>query len=115
VQRLARRLRAPSQAIDATNEMALRVMVRQVSKLLGGLDITVFAAGLGEATGDSLALAARYAGREMARDGGGALVVALPDPMPVVAGAERVRVVTLDLPPQPDEAWAREALAGLIL
>jgi NAD(P)-dependent dehydrogenase (short-subunit alcohol dehydrogenase family) len=42
VQRLARKLRATSQAIDATNEAAVRVMVRQVSKELGGLDATVY-------------------------------------------------------------------------
>jgi NAD(P)-dependent dehydrogenase (short-subunit alcohol dehydrogenase family) len=41
VQRLARNLGAISQAIDATNETAVRVMVRQVSKELGGLDATV--------------------------------------------------------------------------
>jgi hypothetical protein len=43
VQRLARKLGAPvSQAIDATNEMAVRVMVRQVSKELGGLQAIVY-------------------------------------------------------------------------
>ncbi|TMC68015.1 MAG: SDR family NAD(P)-dependent oxidoreductase [Chloroflexi bacterium] len=47
VQRLARRLssggqKVIAQAIDATNEAALRVMVRQVSKELGGLDAVVY-------------------------------------------------------------------------
>jgi len=47
VQRLARRLssgerKVIAQAIDATNEAAVRVMVRQVSKELGGLDAVVF-------------------------------------------------------------------------
>ena len=46
VQRLARRLSSSgrkviAQAIDATNEAAVRVMVRQVSKELGGLDAVV--------------------------------------------------------------------------
>lgn len=42
VQRLARKLNAAtSQAIDAENEMAVRVMVRQVAKQLGGIDATV--------------------------------------------------------------------------
>jgi NAD(P)-dependent dehydrogenase (short-subunit alcohol dehydrogenase family) len=46
VQRLARRLssgerKVIAQAIDATNEAAVRVMVRQVSKELGGLDAVV--------------------------------------------------------------------------
>jgi NADP-dependent 3-hydroxy acid dehydrogenase YdfG len=44
VQRLARKVGAEvSQAIDATNEAAVRVMVRQVSKALGGLDGVVLA------------------------------------------------------------------------
>lgn len=42
VQRLARKLNAAaSQAIDATNEAAVRVMVRQVAKQLGGFDAAV--------------------------------------------------------------------------
>ena len=115
MQRLARRLGAESQAIDATNEMALRVMVRQVSKLLGGLDLTVFAAELGAAAGNSLALAARFAAREMSRGRGGTLVVALREPPDVEVDVEGVSVVALDLPAEPEEAWAREALAGLLL
>src|SRR3990172_8423475 len=76
VQRLARRLGALSQAIDATNEMAVRVMTRQLSKALGGLDTLFFCADLGAGTAASLALACRFAAREMARAGGGAIVVA---------------------------------------
>jgi NAD(P)-dependent dehydrogenase (short-subunit alcohol dehydrogenase family) len=46
VQRLARRLGADvSQAIDATNETATRVMARQMSKALGGLDAVILAPG----------------------------------------------------------------------
>lgn len=41
VQRLARRLGAIAQAIDATNEAAVRVMVRQLGKELGGIDAAV--------------------------------------------------------------------------
>src|SRR3990170_4524551 len=78
VQRLARRLGALSQAIDATNEMAVRVMTRQVSKALGGLDTLFFCADLGPKTEASLALACRFAASEMARTGGGVIVVALP-------------------------------------
>lgn len=75
VQRLSRRLAArgwpsPAQAIDATNEMALRVMVRQVAKELGGLDTVVFSADLGPQTHSSLELALRFGGRELARGGG---------------------------------------------
>src|SRR3990172_7356227 len=60
VQRLARRLGALSQAIDATNEMALRVMTRQVANALGGLDALFFCADLGAATAEALALACRF-------------------------------------------------------
>src|SRR3990170_8686591 len=71
VQRLARRTGAAlSQAIDATNEMAVRVMTRQVSKALGGLDVLFFCADLGPKTETALALACRFAAREMARGGG---------------------------------------------
>ncbi len=71
VQRLARSLAAAgtethAQAINAANEMAVRVMVRQVAKEMGGLDAAVFCA---EAPG-ALQLALRFAGRELARTGG---------------------------------------------
>jgi len=72
VQRLARRLGAPmSQAIDAANQAALRVMVRQVGKSLGGLDALV------DATGDASVrdVAEPVARREMGRTGGGVYVV----------------------------------------
>ncbi|HLA19480.1 MAG TPA: SDR family oxidoreductase [Dehalococcoidia bacterium] len=119
VQRLARRLGALSQAIDATNEMAVRVMVRQVSKALGGLDAVIFCADLGAGTAGSLALACRFAAREMAR-AGGAIVVALPAGAAVDAGPlaaeyepKGVRLLAVDAPAAPDEAWARDLLARL--
>ena len=121
VQRLARRTGAAlSQAIDATNEMAVRVMVRQVSKALGGLDAVIFCADLGAGTAGSLALACRFAAREMARAGGGAIVVALPAGAAVDAGPlaaeyepKGVRLLAVDAPAAPDEAWARDLLARL--
>jgi NAD(P)-dependent dehydrogenase (short-subunit alcohol dehydrogenase family) len=68
VQRLARKTgAATSQAIDATNEMAVRVMVRQVAKQLGGLDLAVSCVHDPDAT----ALFRRFAERELARAGGG--------------------------------------------
>ncbi len=81
VQRLSRRIGAASQAIDATNEMALRVMTRQLSKRLGGLDLLLFCADLGERTADAAALAVRFAAREMAPDRGrgGVILIALPE------------------------------------
>jgi len=117
VQRLSRRLGALSQAIDATNEMAVRVMTRQVAKALGGLDALFFCADLGPKTEASLALACRFAAREMARAGGGAIVVALPAGAVADVGAlaaehapKGVRLLAADAPPHPDEAWARSAL-----
>ena len=72
VQRLARKIGAPvSQAIDATNEMAVRVMVRQVSKELGGLDAVVFC-GPDDARVRTLAL--QFGQKELGRFGGGLLV-----------------------------------------
>jgi len=73
VKRLAKRLGAPlSQAINATNEAAVRVMVRQVSKELGGIEAVV------DATQDiaSRETVRRLAARELERTGGGAFVVA---------------------------------------
>ena len=70
VQRLARRLGAIVQAIDAGNEMAVRVMVRQLSKALGGLDAVVFCADRSRPFEVPLALAVRFAGKELARSRG---------------------------------------------
>ncbi len=120
VQRLSRRIGAYSQSIDATTEMAVRVMTRQVSTVLGGLDLLVFCADLGEGTADSLALAVRFAAREMARSGDGTIVVAPPESTGVdVAalaadyGSPDVRIIGLDVPTEPDDAWARDALGRL--
>ncbi|HSP55547.1 MAG TPA: SDR family oxidoreductase [Dehalococcoidia bacterium] len=72
VQRLARKLGASvSQAIDATNEMAVRVMVRQVSKELGGLDSVVFC---GPDDMQIRGLAFRFGQKELDRFGRGLLV-----------------------------------------
>jgi len=72
-QRLARRLGAAiNQAIDASNQAALRVMVRQVGKSLGGLDAGVDATGVSGTRG----IAEPIVRREMDRTGGGVYVVA---------------------------------------
>jgi NAD(P)-dependent dehydrogenase (short-subunit alcohol dehydrogenase family) len=82
VQRLARKLNAEvSQAIDATNEMGVRVMVRQVSKALGGLDGVVCI--LDPDKSAVLDLTQRQAQREFARAGvTGAFIVAGLDATP---------------------------------
>lgn len=73
VQRLARKLGTVSQAIDAMNEAAVRVMVRQVSKQLGGIDATVTCVE-DDAVVSQVEKLAR---REMKRTGGGVFVDAL--------------------------------------
>jgi hypothetical protein len=80
VKRLATRVGAPvSQAIDATNEAAVRVMVRQVSKALGGLDVIVVDSTSedGQARNrrdDILDNISRHGGRELDRHGTGLIV-----------------------------------------
>ena len=80
VQRLARRLSAErkviAQAIDATNEAAVRVMVRQVSKELGGLDAAIFCADVNGPMFDAMRLFTTAANRELIRAGGGCVVLA---------------------------------------
>jgi len=90
VQRLARRLasgerKVIAQAIDATNEAAVRVMVRQVSKELGGLDAVVDCARTddGDQGSDSRESRAhtliwRLASKEFDRVGGGRFVEVKP-------------------------------------
>jgi NAD(P)-dependent dehydrogenase (short-subunit alcohol dehydrogenase family) len=72
LKRSARRLGAAvAQAIDATNDMAVRIMVRQVSKQLRGLDAFVYC-GPDDARVRTLAL--QYGQKELSRFGGGVLV-----------------------------------------
>ena len=115
VQRLARRTGAVlSQAIDATNEMAVRVMVRQVAKSLGGLDAVVFCADLGGQRAVALALACRFTAREMARAGGGAIVIATATPVSPPQGIpDSVRLLAIAPPAEPDDTWAREVVSRL--
>jgi len=111
VQRLGRRLNAVAQAIDAGNEMAVRVMVRQVAKELGGLDAVVFCAGPGTKIQSSLELALRFGGREMARAGGGVFVAALSDAGLSLGGpAAGVEAVAVAAAGRDPEDVAREVL-----
>ena len=68
-----------SQAIHGSIQAALRIMVRQVGKTLGGLDAVVDATGVATIQG----IAEPLARREMDRTGGGVYVVA-DDPGTVV-------------------------------
>lgn len=118
VQRLARKLGAPGrrvlhQAIDAANEMAVRVMVRQVGKDLGGLDAAVFCADLADETSEALSFALRYAVREMARGGRGVFVVAAPaGELRVAAPVGNVRVRLVEAGKLPEDV-AREAVSEI--
>jgi len=89
VQRLARGLSAErkviAQAIDATNEAAVRVMVRQVSKELGGLDAAIHTLPqVNDVDRFRNALAVhgfltRFAGKELDRFGAGQIVLVVGD------------------------------------
>jgi NAD(P)-dependent dehydrogenase (short-subunit alcohol dehydrogenase family) len=89
VQRLARRLssgerKVIAQAIDATNEAAVRVMVRQVSKDLGGLDsVLVFTEPDQPARmhewAEGLEHVTTFGWKELERRGSGSLIVVMPD------------------------------------
>ena len=87
VQRLARQLssggpRVIAQAIDATNEAAVRVMVRQVSKELGGMNAVVDSTRVGDpgpvappGASRPHQLILRFGAKELFRGGGGRFVV----------------------------------------
>src|SRR5213596_259665 len=88
VQRLARGLSAErkviAQAIDATNEAAVRVMVRQVSKELGGLDAVVLFSEPAEgirmtAWMNAMEHMAKFGWKELERRGGGTLIMITRD------------------------------------
>jgi len=114
VQRLARGLSAErkviAQAIDATNEAAVRVMVRQVSKELGGLDAVVLVTTEAARQREfSMDLARQYGGRELSRGGGGKLVIVWSMPAtkpgePVSGPAFKMELRPPDV--RPDE-WTR--------
>jgi len=95
---------AIAQAIDAGNEMAVRVMVRQVSKAMGGLDLLFFAADLGLRTDGACTLAIRFAAKEMAKQGSGAVVVLQPAdraPPSVEALPPGINISTVQYVPEP--------------
>lgn len=116
-QRLARRVSAPGrmalhQAIDATNEMAVRVMVRQVGKDLGGVDAAIFCAALGHHTSEAVSLALRHCAREMARSRGGTFVVAVPgEELHAAVPVGEVQVRLVDVEGKPPEQLAAAVLS----
>jgi NAD(P)-dependent dehydrogenase (short-subunit alcohol dehydrogenase family) len=95
VKRLARKVGAEvSQAMDATNEMAVRVMVRQVSKALGGFEAVVFCPVLGSKTTAALDLLHRFAGKELRRNNRRLFAAVVPDQV-----MDRVTELLLSGPP----------------
>jgi hypothetical protein len=92
-QRLARKLGGPGQAIDGKNDMAVRVMVRQVSKEMGGLDAIVLCT-----TPEATRLLARYGGKELDRSGGRHLVIVSEDDVKIDTEARAVQKRPLWLP-----------------
>ena len=117
VQRLARTLSAEaSQAIDAANEMAVRVMVRQVSKALGGLDLAVVVLGDTATDGQVAALAKRFCSKEMNKRGGGAVAIVWPGtPMLLMPGdsPSATRVTNLSSAGRALEGVTRDVIAAL--
>ena len=95
--RVARRaaaadVRTLALAIDAGNEAALRITVRQVGKQLGGLQLA-FVCTEAQA---AFELTCRLAGREIARSGSGAVIgIGAGLRVPEAAAAEGVRRLTL--------------------
>ncbi|MEE9284867.1 MAG: SDR family NAD(P)-dependent oxidoreductase [Dehalococcoidia bacterium] len=118
VQRLSRSLagqgeRRPAQAIDGTNEMAVRVMVRQIGKALGGLDAVVLCADPASPSRAAPELALRFSAREMTRRGGSGtfvLVGALPMSTPWKP-PQGVELRTIDTEGKDAQEVAEEALA----
>ncbi len=117
VQRLSRRLggqreRRPAQAIDGTNEMAVRIMVRQVGKALGGLDAVVLCADPASPSRAAPELALRFGAREMTRRGGSGTFVLVGAP-PMTRPWEpppRVELRTIDTEGKDAQEVAEEAL-----
>ncbi len=117
VQRLSRRLagqgkRRPAQAIDGTNEMAIRVMVRQIGKALGGLDAVVLYADPASPSRATPELALRFGAREMTRRGGSGTFV-LVGAMPMSTPWEpppRVELRTIDTEDKDAQEVAEETL-----
>lgn len=110
MQRLSRKLGGPGQAIDGTNDMAVRVMVRQVSKALGGLDAIVCAAT------EAAPLVVRYGGKELDRSDGSHLVLVGDAPRPTdadLAGKHSWILVAIQPHEADDEATA-SAVARIV-
>jgi NAD(P)-dependent dehydrogenase (short-subunit alcohol dehydrogenase family) len=121
VQRLARRLAKGertviSQVIDATNEKAVQVMVRQVAKELGGLDAVVHCADRGSPIEPALSFAVRFGGRELARSEGTFVAVDVePWEQPEKEMRPRFTFISfpiLDLPQEEYVRWAVHPIAG---
>ena len=130
VQRLARQLssgerKVIAQAIDATNEAAVRVMVRQVSKKLGGLDGVVDSTRVGDPgpvapPGSSRPhqLILRFGAKELFRGGGGRFVVVKSAAwnkvtVEVVQDTPTLRIHLVSFDQNPPDVVAQEVLQAI--
>lgn len=108
-QRLARKLRGPGQAIDGANDMAVRVMIRQISKEMGGLDAIVLCT-----SPEATALLTRYGGKELDRSGGGHLIVVGDHKAAVEPSAKRPSWILARVEPRDDDEETAAAVARVI-
>ena len=99
----------PAQAVDLGNATNVRVATRKLAKQLGGLDLAVVVPGQGT-SGAALQDVLEIAARELARTGGGRIVL-IVDAFPADASLS-IRDVPLDV--VSGEAGA-DRLAGLVL
>jgi NAD(P)-dependent dehydrogenase (short-subunit alcohol dehydrogenase family) len=113
VQRLGRLIGATAQAIDVTNDMAVRVMVRQAAKDMGGLDAVVFAAHSGDTVPEALALALQHGGKELARGEGRKFVAVVPDELEIGEPPEGIEVNRSGTGDRPLEQVAAEVVAHI--
>lgn len=111
MKRLSRKLGGPAQAIDATNDMAVRVMVRQIAKELGGLDAIVCAVP------EAAPLLAKHGGKQLDRSEGRHFVIVGDGHPPLESEVEEGRhtwiLVTVRSPEGDDEA-AANAVARVV-
>jgi hypothetical protein len=126
VKRRARKVGAEvSQAIDATNEMAVRVMVRQVSKALGGLDGVVDCTRTDQVVPGNRDEASRphkflfrFAGRELLSNEGGCFLIVKSAAwnkvvLEVSADTPTVRMTQLIIDEEPPDIVAQKAVQAL--
>ena len=108
-QRLARKLGGPGQAIDGTNDMAVRVMVRQISKEMGGLDAVVLCT-----PPEATVLLTRYGGKELDRSSGRHLIIVGDQEAPAEPSDKRPSWILARVEERDDAKGTAAAVARVI-